>query len=146
MLDSLEVTEQKMTEESHSWVDSLPFEIPFGLATTFKSDEDWLDDWEEVEHVKRKPYTFDDRVDDYWRGIRKALKKTEAQEEEENEVDLMFADVDIVDESAPPPASFHYDGLAERFTPVCTPSRNRKDLLGEIQNLPKPLKVTSLIL
>ena len=42
----------------------------------------------------------------------------------------MFADVDIVDESAPPPASFHYDGLAERFTPVCTPSRNRKDLLG----------------
>ena len=62
MLDSLEVTEQKMyfkmtklraetftetfprTEESHSWVDSLPFEIPFGLATTFKSDEDWLDD------------------------------------------------------------------------------------------------------
>ena len=83
MLDSLEVTEQKMyfkmtklraetftetfprTEESHSWVDSLPFEIPFGLATTFKSDEDWLDDWEEVEHVKRKPYTFDDRVEDY---------------------------------------------------------------------------------
>merc|ERR1712141_306746 len=98
-----------MSDENHSWVDSLPFEIPFGLPTTFKSDEDWLDD--------------------YRRGIRKALKKTEAQEEEENEVDLMFADVDIVDESAPPPASFSYDGLAERFTPVCTPSRNRKDLL-----------------
>ena len=64
------------------------------------------------------------------RGIRKALKKTEAQEEEENEVDLMFADVDIVDESAPSQAPLHYDGLAERFTPVCTPSRNRKDLLG----------------
>ena len=74
------------------------------------------------------------------RGIRKALKKTEAQEEEENEVDLMFADVDIVDESAPPPASFTYEGLAERFTPVCTPSRNRKDLLGmKIKNLPLAL-------
>ena len=36
------------SEEGHSWVDSLPFEIPFGLATTFKSDEDWLDDWEEL--------------------------------------------------------------------------------------------------
>ena len=59
------------------------------------------------------------------------MKKTEALEEEENEVDLMFADVDIVDESAPPPVSFTYDGLAERFTPVCTPSRNRKDLLGK---------------
>ena len=83
MLDSLEVTEQKMyfkntqlsaetftgtfarSEESQSWVDSLPFEIPFGLATTFKSDEDWLDDWEEVDQIKRKPYTFDDRVEDY---------------------------------------------------------------------------------
>ena len=72
MLDSLEVTEQKMyykntrlraetftgtfarSEESHSWVDSLPFEIPFGLATTFKSDEDWLDDWEELEEAPRK--------------------------------------------------------------------------------------------
>ena len=73
------------------------------------------------------------------RGIRKALKKTEAQEEEENEVDLMFADVDIVDESAPPPASFTYEGLAERFTPVCTPSRNRKDLLGmKIRNSGSP--------
>ena len=61
-------------------------------------------------------------------------------------MDLMFADVDIVDESAPPPASFHYDGLGERFTPVCTPSRNRKDLLGKIQNLLKPFKVTFLIL
>ena len=53
------------SEEAHSWVDSLPFEIPFGLATTFKSDEDWLDDWEEVSQVVKKPYTFDDRVDDY---------------------------------------------------------------------------------
>ena len=53
------------SEEPHSWVDSLPFEIPFGLATTFKSDEDWLDDWEEVNQVIKKPYTFDDRVDDY---------------------------------------------------------------------------------
>ena len=60
------------------------------------------------------------------RGIRKALKKTEKQEEQEDEVDLMFADVD---ESESP---MDLDRLAvERFTPVCTPSRNRKDLLGE---------------
>ena len=50
----------------------------------------------------------------------------------------MFADVDIVDESAPPPTSFTYDGLAERFTPVCTPSRNRKDLLGKLTLPSKP--------
>ena len=45
----------------------MPFEIPFGFATTFKSDEDWLDEWEELENKPRtrKPYTFDDRVDDY---------------------------------------------------------------------------------
>ena len=45
----------------------MPFEIPFGFATTFKSDEDWLDEWEELEDKPRtrKPYTFDDRVDDY---------------------------------------------------------------------------------
>ena len=50
-----------------TWVDNLPFEIPFGFATTFKSDEDWLDDWEEVDDKprSRKPYTFDDRVNDY---------------------------------------------------------------------------------
>ena len=57
----------------------------------------------------------------------------------------MFADVDIVDESSHPPASFHYDGLAERFTPVCTPSRNRKDLLGKQQkhlpSEPSPITV-----
>merc|ERR1711874_469217 len=117
-------TPEQTSEEPHSWVDSLPFEIPFGLATTFKSDEDWLDDWEEVNQVIKKPYTFDDRVDDYRRGIRKALKKTEKQEEQEDEVDLMFADVD---ESESP---MDLDRLAvERFTPVCTPSRNRKDLL-----------------
>ena len=50
-------------------MDSLPFEIPFGLATTFKSDEDWLDDWEEVSQVVKKPYTFDDRVEDYRSGF-----------------------------------------------------------------------------
>ena len=48
-----------------TWADSLPFEIPFGFATTFKSDEDWLDEWDELKDVKRKPYTFDDRVNDY---------------------------------------------------------------------------------
>lgn len=37
-----------------TWADSLPFEIPFGFATTFKSDEDWLDDWEELEEAPRK--------------------------------------------------------------------------------------------
>jgi len=50
-----------------TWVDNLPFEVPFGFATTFKSDEDWLDDWDEMEEKprSRKPYTFDDRVNDY---------------------------------------------------------------------------------
>ena len=37
-----------------TWADSLPFEIPFGFATTFKSDEDWLDDWEELEEAPRE--------------------------------------------------------------------------------------------
>ena len=37
----------------------------FGFATTFKSDEDWLDDWDEMEEKPKKPYTFDDRVNDY---------------------------------------------------------------------------------
>ena len=37
-----------------TWADNLPFEIPFGFATTFKSDEDWLDDWEELEEAPRK--------------------------------------------------------------------------------------------
>ena len=32
-------------------MDNLPFEIPFGFATTFKSDEDWLDEWEELEET-----------------------------------------------------------------------------------------------
>ena len=50
---------------TRTWVDNLPFEIPFGFATTFKSDEDWLDDWDEMEEKPKKPYTFDDRVNDY---------------------------------------------------------------------------------
>ena len=64
------------------------------------------------------------------RGIRKALKKTEREEEEEEEVDLLFADVDIVDESAPVELVGDLAG-GEGFTPVCTPTRNRKDLLRE---------------
>ena len=43
-----------ITLHYRTWADSLPFEIPFGFATTFKSDEDWLDDWEELEEAPRE--------------------------------------------------------------------------------------------
>ena len=43
-----------ITLHYRTWADNLPFEIPFGFATTFKSDEDWLDDWEELEEAPRK--------------------------------------------------------------------------------------------
>ena len=110
-----------------TWVDNLPFEIPFGFATTFKSDEDWLDEWEELEEVPaRKPYTFDDRVDDYRRGIKKALEITEKKDEVQEEVDLVFAE--IVDESGKTQTDdFFSQG---KFTPMCTPKKNRKELLG----------------
>ena len=111
-----------------TWVDSLPFEIPFGFATTFKSDDDWLDEWEELDDVpKKKPYTFDDRVDDYRRGIKKALKNTEKKEEIEDEVDLVFAEV--INESAKETSDECFS--QERFTPMCTPKKNRRDLLSE---------------
>ena len=112
-----------------TWVDNLPFEIPFGFATTFKSDEDWLDEWEELDEEptrKRKPYTFDDRVDDYRRGIKKALEITEKKEEKDEEVDLVFAEV--VDESG---KAVSEDFSQGKFTPMCTPKKNRKELLGK---------------
>ena len=111
-----------------TWVDNLPFEIPFGFATTFKSDDDWLDDWEELEDSPaRKPYTFDDRVDDYRRGIKKALEITEKKDEKEDEVDLVFAE--IVDESAGKTQTDDFSSQG-KFTPMCTPKKNRKELLG----------------
>ena len=60
------------------------------------------------------------------------MRKTEKEDEEEDEVDLMFADVDIVDESAQPVLNIDRQ-FGERFTPVCTPTRNRKDLLGDLK-------------
>ena len=43
----------------------------------------------------------------------------------------MFADVDIVDESQ---SVLNIDRQSgEMFTPVCTPTRNRKDLLGDLK-------------
>merc|ERR1712025_1384419 len=108
-----------------TWADSLPFEIPFGFATTFKSDEDWLDEWDELKDVKRKPYTFDDRVNDYRKGIKKALENTEKKEEKEEEVDLLFAEV--IDESETMSIAKENEfSTLERFTPVCTPKKNRK--------------------
>jgi len=109
-----------------TWVDNLPFEIPFGFATTFKSDEDWLDDWDEMEEKPKKPYTFDDRVNDYRKGIKKALEITEKKEEKIEEVDLLFAEV--VNESEGKDINTD-DFFNQRFTPMCTPTKNRKELL-----------------
>merc|ERR1719266_2352082 len=82
--------------------DALPLGIPLkiskGLHDHFKSSDDWLDDWEEIDKVEKKPFTFDDRVDAYRRNIARALKKTEKREEKEDEVDLMFADIEPEDE------------------------------------------------
>ena len=47
------------------WLDNYYSNIPFEFATTFKSDDDWLDDFEECDKVLRKPFTFDDRVEAY---------------------------------------------------------------------------------
>lgn len=59
----------------------------------------------------------------YRRGIKKALLVTEKKEEKEEEVDLLFAedeeDEDVLKEEN-----------TENFTPVCTPTKNRKNLLG----------------
>ena len=57
------------------------------------------------------------------RGIKKALLITEKKEEKEEEVDLLFAE----DEEE---NSFLKEEGRENFTPMCTPTRNRKNLLG----------------
>ena len=57
------------------------------------------------------------------RGIKKALLITEKKEEKEEEVDLLFAEDEEED------ASLKEEGR-EKFTPMCTPTRNRKNLLG----------------
>ena len=78
--------------------------------------------------LPRKPYTFDDRVADYRAGIKQALRVTERKEETEAEMDLLFAEV--VDESAASASKTEDITTKEQFTPMCTPKKNRKDLLG----------------
>ena len=78
--------------------------------------------------LPRKPYTFDDRVADYRAGIKQALRVTEKKEETEAEMDLLFAEV--VDESAASASKTDDTTTQEQFTPMCTPKKNRKDLLG----------------
>ena len=96
-----------------------------------------MDEWEELDDVpKKKPYTFDDRVDDYRRGIKKALKNTEKKEEIEDEVDLVFAEV--INESAKETSDDCFS--QERFTPMCTPKKNRRDLLSEFTSFSEFLK------
>ena len=113
-------TESPNSEED--WLDKIPLTIPLELVNNFKSGEDWLDDWEDCVPVKKKPYTFDDKVDDYRRNIKVVLEKTEKQEETEVEVDLMFADLDADVEDEEVLAS------REKFTPACSPSRNKRSL------------------
>ena len=57
------------------------------------------------------------------RGIKKALMVTEKKEEKEEEVDLLFAEDDEED-------IFSAKQENEKFTPMCTPTKNRKNLLG----------------
>ena len=57
------------------------------------------------------------------RGIKKALLITEKKEEKEEEVDLLFAEDEEED-------AFLKEEGREKFTPMCTPTRNRKNLLG----------------
>ena len=107
------------------WLDKIPYShIPLELTTAFKSGEDWLDDWEECvpNPVKKKPFTFDDKVDAYRRNIKVALEKTEREEEKDVEVDLVFADID---ETADDPEMFKGN---EKFTPSCSPSKLNKTL------------------
>ena len=112
-------------ESPHSeedWLDKIPLTIPLELVNNFKSGEYWLDDWEDCVPVKKKPYTFDDKVDDYRRDIKVVLEKTEKQEETEVEVDLMFADLDAeVDDE-------EIFTSKEKFTPACSPSRTKRSL------------------
>ena len=113
-------TESPNSEED--WLDKIPLTIPLELVNNFKSGEDWLDDWEDCVPVKKKPYTFDDKVDDYRRNIKVVLEKTEKQEETEVEVDLMFADLDDDVEDEEILTS------REKFTPACSPSRSKRSL------------------
>ena len=61
------------------------------------------------------------------KGIKKALEITEKKEEKIEEVDLLFAEV--VDESEGKDINTD-DFFNQRFTPMCTPTKNRKELLG----------------
>ena len=61
----------------------------------------------------------------YRRGIKKALLVTEKKEEKEEEVDLLFAEDEEEEEEDVPK-----EENIENFTPVCTPTKNRKNLLG----------------
>ena len=61
----------------------------------------------------------------YRRGIQKALLVTEKKEEKEEEVDLLFAEDEEEEEEDVPK-----EENIENFTPVCTPTKNRKNLLG----------------
>ena len=65
---------------------------------------------------------------DYRAGIKQALRVTEKKEETEAEMDLLFAEV--VDESAASASKTEDTTTQEQFTPMCTPKKNRKDLLG----------------
>ena len=71
---------------------------------------------------KKKPFTFDDKVDEYRRNIKIVLEKTEKQEEEEVEVNLMFADMEA---EADDQEIFAGN---EKFTPASSPSRMRRSL------------------
>ena len=61
------------------------------------------------------------------KGIKKALEITEKKEEKIEEVDLLFAEV--VNESEGKDINTD-DFFNQRFTPMCTPTKNRKELLG----------------
>ena len=62
------------------------------------------------------------------KGIKRALEITEKKEEKSDEVDLLFAEV--VDESEGKVSNTDDFFSQERFTPMCTPTKNRKELLG----------------
>ena len=59
------------------------------------------------------------------RGIKKALLVTEKKEEKEQEVDLLFAEDEDEEDDG-----FVKEECKEKFTPMCTPTKNRKNLLG----------------
>ena len=121
-IESVPLISTEPTYSEDDWLDNIPLTIPLELASNFKSGEDWLDDWEDCVPVKKKPFTFDDKVDAYRRNIKVVLEKTEKQEEQEVEVDLMFADLD---EEVDDQDIFTSN---EKFTPACSPSRNKRSL------------------